>query len=165
MPCIWHGCRAFIFPCCNKAPYKRLQRLLSCPCSYTANAVKQRTELYSGVSCDCSHSAANDTRPIQSTITPLAPRWSVSQRRSASSTCQNHRNAKKLHRSAQPQTMQARRGQRLHLYEVSPAAVSMLPTSGGLQSGTGSAVRAGTLAPYTRRSSPAGAAQRAARNH
>lgn len=83
-----------------------------------------------------------------------------------------------------PQTMQARRGQllpyadrwqvlrpahllmgqRLHLYRVSPAAVSMLPTPGGLQSGTGSLVRAGILAPSTRRSNPAGA-RRAARNH
>ena len=67
-------------PCCNTSPYERLQRVLCHPCSYTANAIKQRTELYSGVSCDCSYSAANDTRPIQSTITQLAPRWSVSQR-------------------------------------------------------------------------------------
>lgn len=57
------------------------------------------------------------------------------------------------------------RGQRLHLYEVSPAAVSLLPTPGGLQSGTGSAVRAGILAPCTRRGSPATGARRAARNH
>ena len=36
-----------------------------------------------------------------------------------------------------------------------PGGVSMLPTPGGLQSGTGSAVRAGGLAPSTRRGSPA----------
>lgn len=36
---------------------------------------------------------------------------------------------------------------------------------GGLQSGTGSAVRAHRLAPYTRRGSPAAGARRAARNH
>nr|DAJ19786.1 MAG TPA: hypothetical protein [Siphoviridae sp. cthBp9] len=35
--------------------------------------------------------------------------------------------------------MPARRGQRLHLYRVSSAAVSMLPTPNGLRSVTGSA--------------------------
>ena len=70
--------------------------------SYTANAVKQRTELYSGVSCDCFRSAAHDTRPIQSTITPLAPRWSVSQLRSASSTYQIPPSRRTLYRPAQP---------------------------------------------------------------
>ena len=94
---------------------------------------------------------------------PPAPRWSVSQYRSTSTDTRYHRNAKKLHRSAQPQTMPARRGQlppsadrwqvlrpahppmcqRLHLYEVSPAAVSLLPTPGGLQSGTWSTVNQG----------------------
>ena len=44
--------------------------------------------------------------------------------------------------------------QRLHLYRVSPAAVSMLPAPGGLQSGTGSTVRAHRLVPFTRRGSP-----------
>ena len=159
-------CRDFILPRCNTAPYKRLQRLLSCPCSYTANAVKQRTELYSGVSCDCSHPAANDTRPIQSTITPLAPRWSVSQRRSASSAYQIQAPRRTLYRPAQPQTMPARRGlllpyadrwqvlhpahllrgQRLHLYRSSqkasryfprPAACNLAP--GQLSGRTGSA--------------------------
>ena len=33
LPCICLGCRAFILPCCNTAPYKRLQRLLYHPCS------------------------------------------------------------------------------------------------------------------------------------
>ena len=46
-----------------------------------------------------------------------------------------------------------------------PGGVSILPTPGGLQSGTGSAVRAGVLAPSTRRGSPATGAWRAARNH
>ena len=55
-------------------------------------------------------------------------------------------------------------GQRLHLYRVSPAAVSMLPTPGGWRSGTGSAVKAGILAPSTQRGSPAAGARRAARN-
>ena len=57
------------------------------------------------------------------------------------------------------------RDQRLQLYKVIPAAVSMLPTPGGLRSGTGSAVRTGSLASYTRRGSPAAGARRAARNY
>ena len=101
------------------------------------------------------------------------------------------RHARTLHRSAQPpyynkvykgagvrpllwiharqcsisQTMPTRRGQRLHLYRVSPAAISMLPTPGGLRSDTGSAVRKHRLAPYTRLGSPAEEARRAARNN
>lgn len=46
-----------------------------------------------------------------------------------------------------------------------PGGVSMLFTSGGWRSGTGSAVRAGGLAPSTRRGSPATGARRAARNN
>lgn len=54
------------------------------------------------------------------------------------------------------------RGQCLNLYRVSPAAVSMLPTPGGLRSGTGSAIRAHQLAHSTRRGSPAAWARRLA---
>lgn len=48
-----------------------------------------------------------------------------------------------------------------------PGGVSMLLTPGGLRSGTGSTVRAhkASLAPSTRRGSPAAGARRAARNH
>lgn len=46
-----------------------------------------------------------------------------------------------------------------------PGGVSILPTPGGLRSGTGSAVRVHLLAPSTRRDSPAAGARRAARNH
>lgn len=84
------------------ALYKRLQRVLRRQCSYTAHATKRRAGLYRGVSCDCSHSAANDTRPIQSTITPPAPRWSVSQYRSTSSTYQIPPSRRTLYRSSQP---------------------------------------------------------------
>lgn len=44
------GAGLLFLPYCNTALYKRLQRLLSRPCNYTANTTKQRTELYSGVS-------------------------------------------------------------------------------------------------------------------
>lgn len=50
------------------------------------------------------------------------------------------------------QTMQARRGQRLHLYRVSPAVCDLAPVSS-------------QGAPSTRRDSPAAGARRAARNH
>lgn len=55
------------------------------------------------------------------------------------------------------------RGQRLRLYMVSPAAVSILPTPGGLRSGTGQQLgRTGS----TWHPPPGGAVQqRAARNH
>lgn len=69
--------QGFYFSTLHTAQYKRLQRILSCPCSYTANAVKQRTELYSGVSCDCARSAAHDTRPTQSAIILPVPCWSA----------------------------------------------------------------------------------------
>lgn len=55
---------------------------------YTTHAIKQRTGLYSGLSCDCTRSTAHDTRPTQAAIIPPAPRWSVSQRRNASSIYQ-----------------------------------------------------------------------------
>lgn len=73
------GAGLLFFPCCNAAPYKRLQRVLFRKCNYTAHAIKQRTGLYKGFSCDLTHSTAHDTRPIQQAIAPLAPRWSVSQ--------------------------------------------------------------------------------------
>lgn len=74
---------AFILPCCNTATYKRLRRVLCCQCSYTAHTTKQRTGLYSGVSCYLPHSTAADARPTQTAIIPHTPRWSVSQRRDA----------------------------------------------------------------------------------
>lgn len=70
-------------PCYNTAAYKCLQRALCRPCSYTTSTAKQRTGLYSGVSCYLPHSTAADTRPTQTAIIPHAPRWSVSQRRDA----------------------------------------------------------------------------------
>lgn len=52
---------------------------------FTIHAIKQHTELCSGFSCDYARSTARDTRQTQATIIPHTPRWSVSQRRSASS--------------------------------------------------------------------------------
>ena len=82
------GAGLLFFPCCNAAPYKRLQRVLFRKCNYTAHAIKQRTGLYKGFSCDYARSTSANTRPTQAAIIPPAPRWSVSQRRSTSSTYQ-----------------------------------------------------------------------------
>ena len=151
--------------CCNTAPYKRLQRVLCRPCSYTVHSTKQRIGLYSGFSCDLTNSTAHDTRPTQAAIIPPALRWSVSQRRSTSSTYQIPAPPRTLHRSAQPTYYN-------NVYKGAPGAPAEGSASppvqvqpGGLQSGTGSAVRAHRLAPYTRRGSPAAGARRAARNH
>lgn len=82
--------------------YKRLQRLLYHPCSYTANTSKQHTELYMGFSCDYTRSTDHDTRPAQAVIIPLAQSWSVSQRRNTSSAYQIPASCRTLYRSVQP---------------------------------------------------------------
>lgn len=74
------GAGLLFLPCCNTAPYKRLQHVLFRPCNYAAHAAKRLTGLYKGFSCDLSHSTATNTRPTQAAIIPPAPRWSVSQR-------------------------------------------------------------------------------------
>lgn len=90
-------------PECNTAPYKRLQCVLPCQCNYTANAPKQRTGLYSGFSCDCTHSATHDTRPTQADIIPLAPHWRAYTRPGALNLYTGyHCHAGTLHRPAQP---------------------------------------------------------------
>ena len=94
-------CRAFILPCCNTAPYNRLQRVLFRKCNYTAHAIKQRAGLCRGFSCDCTRSTAHYIRPTQQIIAQPVTRWMVSQRRSTSSDTRYHRHAVTLYRSAQ----------------------------------------------------------------
>ena len=89
-------------PCFNTAPCKRLQRVLCSICSYTTHAAKQRAGLYSGFSCNLSHSTAADTKPTKAAIIPPAPHWSTSQRRSTSSIYQIPASRRTLYRSAQP---------------------------------------------------------------
>ena len=170
----------------NAAQYKRLQHVLPRQCNYTAHVTKPRTGLYKGFSYDCARSTAHDTRPIQQAIAPPAPRWRAYTRPDALSRYQNHRHVGTLHRSTQPsiiiryirgQTMPAAAGQHLpcadrwqvlhpvHPLRGQPGGVSMLSTPGGWRSGTGSAIRAGILAPSIRRGGPAAGARRAARNH
>lgn len=130
--------------------YKRLQRLLYHPCSYTANTSKQHTELYMGFSCDYTRSTDHDTRPAQAVIIPLAQSWSVSQRRNTSSAYQIPASCRTLYRSVQPpyynkvyksaadcKQCQPGGGQRLHLCRVIPAACDLAPASShGAPAGT-----------------------------
>ena len=141
---------------------KSLQRVCAVNAIYTAYAAKRRTGLYRHFPCDLHHSAYYNTRPTNADITPPAPRWSISQRRSASSTYQIPAPRRALYSSAQPpiiiryirsapllwtharrcsipQTMPARRVQRLHCQSDNgqPGSVSILPTPGGWRSGTG----------------------------
>ena len=130
-------------PCCNTAAYKRLQRLLFRPCSYTAHAAKQRTGLYSGFSCDFPYSTARDTRPKQAAIIPPATRWSTSQRRSTSSAYQIPAPRRTLYRTAQPPyynnvykgaavclCYRSMPDGATHRRPCQPGGVSMLPTPG-----------------------------------
>ena len=166
MPCILTRCRAFVLLGCNTAPYKRLQRVLYCQCNYTAHntrltqaaiippaprwSVCQRLDglhryqippprrdaaqvstaaYYNKVYISVQH-ITNHASPAGSAPTVCGSLASVAP-------------GAPVERSASPPAQ----GQ--------PGGVSMLPTPDGLQSGTGSAVRAGSLAPSTRRGSPA----------
>ena len=128
------GVGLLFLPCCNTNAYKCLQG----NAVYTEHAAKPHTGLYRGIPCNLTHSTAHDTRPTQADIIPLAPRRTL------------HKSAQPPiiiryiggQRCNIPQTMPARRGQllpsadrwqvlhpecllrgqRLHLYRVSPAA-------------------------------------------
>lgn len=95
------GAGLLFLPSGVSATHKRLQHVLFRPCSYTVHSTKRRTWLYRGVSSNLTQSTAHYTRPIQSTITPLAPRWSVSQRPDALHRYQVPPPRRTLHRSAQ----------------------------------------------------------------
>lgn len=142
---------------CNTATYKRLQRPLFRTCSYTAHAIKQCTRLYRRFSGYLPYSTAANNRPTQAAITLPAPRWSVSQRRSTSSTYQIPPPRRTLCRSAQPPYYNKvyKEGAVQHTANRACGGVSILPTPGGLRSGTGSAVRAYRLTLSTRRGSQA----------
>ena len=130
----------------------------------TARATKQRTELYRGFTRDYARSTAHDIRPTQADIIPPAQCWSVSQRPDGLHRYQILPPLRTLHSSAQPpyynkvykgappvmdscQTVQqiADHASPAHLLrgaapppvQGQPGGVSMLPTPGGLRSGTG----------------------------
>nr|DAL87238.1 MAG TPA: hypothetical protein [Caudoviricetes sp.] len=58
-------------------------------------SAKAFTGRYRSFSCDYARSTARDTRPTQAAIISPAPRWSVSQRRSASTDTRYHRYAER----------------------------------------------------------------------
>lgn len=124
---------------CNTATYKRLQRPLFRTCSYTAHAIKQCTRLYRRFSGYLPYSTAANNRPTQAAITLPAPRWSVSQRRSTSSTYQIPPPRRTLCRSAQPPYYNKvyKEGAVQHTANRACGGVSILPTPDGLQSSTG----------------------------
>lgn len=170
MPCICLGCRAFVLPCCNTAPYKRLQLVLCCKCNYTAHAAKRITGLYRGFSCDLPHFTAANTRPTQAAIIPPAPRRSVSQRPDDLQRIQDTTATldavqlsvavyyNKVYKSAGVRPCyRSMPDSAAYHRPCQPGGVSILPTPGGLQSGTGSVVKAHrvSLAPSARRGSPA----------
>lgn len=65
----------FFLPGNVSATHRRLRRLLFRPCNYTANATKQLTGLYRGISVNSTHSKAHNTAATQADYAPPAPRW------------------------------------------------------------------------------------------
>ena len=86
----------------NTSPYKHLQRVLYCPCSYTTNAAKQRTGLYMGVSVNSPYSSAHNTAVTQTAYTPPAPRWRAYRQAQHLPQYQIQPPRRTLYRSAQP---------------------------------------------------------------
>lgn len=69
---------------------------------YTTHAVKQRTGLYNGFSCNFTYSTAHDTKPTQQAIAQPATRWSAYQRPDALHRYQIPPPHRALYRPAQP---------------------------------------------------------------
>ena len=170
MPCIRHGAGLLFCPATIQPHTSVYSGLYSVHASYTDHAAKQRTRLYRRFSCDLTHSTAHDTRPTQAAIIPPVPRWSVSQRRSTSSTYQILAPRRTLYRSAQPpycnkvykgapllwiharqcsksQTMPARRGG--SLASTAPGAPAEGSTSPPVQGQPGGMDTAGGAEPLT----------------
>lgn len=150
-------------PCCNTATHKRLQCVLCSSCSYTANAAKQRTGLYSGVYCDCTHSTAANSRPTQAAIIPPAPRWSAHTRPDALHRYRILPPRRTLYRSVQTAYYnKVYKGAGARLLWIHARRRSIPQTMPARRLAVWHRV---SLAPSTRRSSPAAGARRAARNY
>lgn len=117
--------------------------------SYTVHAAKRHTELYRGLSGYLPHSNAADTRPTQAAIIPPAPRWSAPQRRNPPAHTRHQRHAGRYTgQHSRPIIIRYIRVQRCacrgsmqdsaaYHRPCQPGGVSILPTPGGLRSGTG----------------------------
>lgn len=155
-------------PGCNTALHNRLQRVLPCKCNYTAHATKTAhralQRLFLRLRLFNRPRYQTDTSGYNTTCATLEGIHAPGR---APAILRYHRHAGTLYRSTQPpiviryiigrgvpvidpcQTVQ-------HIIDhASGGGVSMLSTPGGWRSGTGSAVRAGSLAPSTRWGSPA----------
>ena len=99
--------------------------------SYTINATKRHTGLYSGVSCDCTHSTAANTRPTQAAIIPPATRWRTHTHRNAPHRYQIPPQRRTLYSSAQPLYYNNVYKGAADCKPYQPGGVSMPPTPGG----------------------------------
>ena len=98
--------------------------------NYTAHAAKRFTGLYMGASGYLPHFTAVYARPTHAAIIPPATRWSVSQRRSTSSTYQIPTPRRTLYRSAQPPIIIMYIMGAADRRPCKPGGVSMIPTPG-----------------------------------
>lgn len=139
-------CRAFILPGGVSATHKRSQQIFCYQCNYTAKTSKAFTGLCMGVSVNLTHPSAHNTADTQTAYAPPAPHW-----RAYRQALHLHRYKippprRTLYRAGQPpiiicigmgapvrivmdpcQAAHLLRGQRLHLYRVSPAACNLAP--------------------------------------
>lgn len=134
-------CRAFILSLYNTSPYKHLQRVLCCPCNYTAHVTKQRTGLYSGVPVDLTYPNERNTADTQAAY------------------------YNKVYKGAAVRPLLWIHARRYNIAQTMPAAAGQCiryrGQPGGWRSGTGSAVRAHRLTRSTRRGSPVAMARQA----
>ena len=149
-------------PCCNTAPYKRLQRVSCRPCSfYTTHITKQRIGLYRGVSVNLAHSSAHNTAATQADYIPHTPRWRAYHQAQLLHQSRYHRHAGRF-------TGQSSRPIIIRYIRVRPCYGSM-PDSSAYHKPCKPAGLAiwhrVSLAPSTRRGNPAAGTRRAARNH
>lgn len=171
-PPTWRG---FLLPCTDTAqgfsfcpvahkPHtSRLQRLSCCQCNYTATTSKAFTGLCSGLSADLPYSSAHGTAYTRAAYIPPVPRRTLCRQAQPPIIIRYIRVQGcallwiHARRCSISQTIPAA----AHLLRGQPGGVSMLPTPGGLQSGTGSTVNQGGAASW--HPPPGGAVQRQGR--
>lgn len=162
-------------PCCNASIYKRLQRLLSCPCSLYHPRYKTEHRDLQELFLRFLPFYHRRYQPRISGYNAACATPGASQRRSASSAYQIPAPRRTLYRSSQPPIIiRYIRVQGCACYGSMPdGATHRRPCRPGgvsVSTCTGSARRLSiwhrvSLTPSTRRGSPAAKARRAARNH
>ena len=187
LPCIRHGAGLLFYLAAIQTHAIVYSVFCAAHAVYTSHDIKQHTGLYRRFYCDYARSSAANTRPTHAAIIPPAPRWSVSQRRSASSAYQippSRPDAAQVSTAAYHASPAGSSptvcGSLASAAPCAPADGSTSPPVQGQPGGgfdasharrltiwPGSAVRAHRvrLAPSTRRSSPVAGTRWAARNH